>query len=156
MQKKGFLSNFWFKMSATERFVFMIVAAIVLYMLYKYVKSLLQSASDAATKKGEIDALKAHGQKASYPDSTYESLANQLFKAMDGAGTEEDKIIEVFRKLKNDIDFVKLDAAFGLRAGTSWFASDETYDLRTWLEDDGQDIAALNAQLKKQNITKRL
>lgn len=155
MKLNSFLSKFWFRMSPIERLIFIIVVAILLYMAYKYFKSRLQTASDAVEHKGEIDALKAAGQKASYPDSTYESLANQLFKAMDGGGTTEAVIPEVFKKLKNDIDFVKLDGAFGLRAGTSWFAESTPTDLRNWLESDGVDLTALNAQLRRQNITKR-
>lgn len=141
-------------MSPTERLIFIVVAVILIYVSYKYISSRIHAATLQAQQKGEIDALKASGQKQSYSDSKYDSLADQLFEAMDGPGTDEEAVLNVLNQLRTDVDFVKLDAAFGLR-GSSWSISNDTYDLSTWLKDDGFDLTELNALLKKKNLTKR-
>jgi hypothetical protein len=45
----------------------------------------------------------------------YKSLADTLFEAMDGYGTNEDSITEVFSYLRNQADFDALENAFGSR-----------------------------------------
>ncbi len=158
MKTKNFLANFWFKMSPIERLIFLIVVAILAYLTYRYVKSRLQTASHAAEQKGEIDALKAAGQKANYTDAQYKAMANDLQEAMDGPGTEDDVVFDTFKKLKSDLDFIKLESAFGVReAKDNLFGYLDDEDLRGWIKGDlnASEIARLNNQLKVQNLTKR-
>ena len=42
-----------------------------------------------------------------------DAYANKLFTAMDGYGTDEEAIYEVFRRIKSDCDYVALNAAYG-------------------------------------------
>jgi hypothetical protein len=49
----------------------------------------------------------------------YRSLADTLFEAMNGYGTDEDAITEVFGSLRNQADFDALENAFGSRTISS-------------------------------------
>nr|WP_294860237.1 hypothetical protein [uncultured Fluviicola sp.] len=156
MKTKNFLANFWFKMSPIERLIFIIVIAVLAYLMYKYVHSRLQTASQAAVKKGEIDALKASGQKANYTDPQYKTMANDLYEAMDGPGTDDELLNSTFKKLKSDIDFVKLESAFGVReASDNLFGYMDDEDLSGWIKGDlnPSEISKLDRQLKAQNLT---
>jgi len=52
----------------------------------------------------EQQMLLAQGKKPTLTKSQQQSIANALFVAMDGYGTDEDGIILQFRKIKNDLD----------------------------------------------------
>ena len=82
---------------------------------------------------------------ATFSPSQYKTFAQTLFTAMDGAGTTFPDIKGVFDKMKNDLDILYLNDAFGTRAGTSYFASSTPTDLADWLSSDGvtQDINAI-------------
>lgn len=86
----------------------------------------------------------------SYPDSNYVLLANKLFTAMYGYGTDEEAIYSVFRLMKNDLDVAKLIKAFGVRKSeSSWampFNMAGEGDLAEWLgaELDKDEIKIVN------------
>ena len=76
----------------------------------------IQTANKAALMaQNEIKGLEAQGVRATYSDSQFESFAQTLNEAMNGCGTNENNIFEVFRKIKNDIDIRKLISIFGIR-----------------------------------------
>lgn len=76
-------------------------------------------------------------QLATITPTQMKIYANNLFTAMDGAGTRWPDIKSVIDKLESDVDVLNLIQAFGTRAGTSWFASSTPDDLATWFQDDG-------------------
>ena len=92
----------------------------------------------------------------------YQSLANDLFDAMDGYGTYEDDIIEVFEQLRNNNDFDSLKSAFGVRTISSGrgniFQSDFEGDMIGCLRDELSDsyIADINKILTDKNISRRV
>lgn len=49
----------------------------------------------------------------SFPLSQYKSWANQIEVAGFGLGTDEDAVYSIFRKLKNDSDYLALQQAWG-------------------------------------------
>jgi len=112
----------------------------------------VEAETEEQTKK-DVKELEKSGIKPSYSDSQYKIFAGTLKSAMQGFGTEEQKIYAVFRYLKNDADFLKLNAAFGM----------QSYDLRylnlaAWLsaELNSVEIASLNNNiLKPRGITYR-
>ena len=63
----------------------------------------IESELEAAEKKS----------KASYPASTYAGWAASIAQAIFGFGTYNDVIVNIFRKLKNDTDFLMLQKAWG-------------------------------------------
>jgi hypothetical protein len=88
----------------------------------------------------------------------YSSLADTLFEAMDGYGTNEDSITEVFRSLRNQADFDALEDAFGTRkisSGTgNIFQGNYNGRLIGALKDelDSEELADLNNLLRSKKI----
>ena len=88
----------------------------------------------------------------------YSSLADTLFEAMDGYGTDNDSITEVFRSLRNQADFDALEDAFGSRKISSGrgniFQGDYKGRLIGALKDelDGEELADLNNLLRSKKI----
>ena len=55
-------------------------------------------------------------QKASYPDSTYDTLANTIYNSMRFAvGDDYAAVQDSLKKMKNDLDVAKLIKSFGSR-----------------------------------------
>ncbi len=76
-------------------------------------------------------------QLATVTPAQMKIYANNLFTAMDGAGTDWDAIKSVIDAMNSDVDILNLIQAFGTKAGTSWFASSTPDDLATWFAGDG-------------------
>jgi len=105
----------------------------------------VEAETEAQTEK-DIQELKKEGVTPSYSNSQYKIFAGTLKSAMEGFGTEEQKIYAVFRYLKNDADFLKLNAAFGM----------QSYDFRylnlaAWLsaELNNVELQSLNNNILK-------
>lgn len=82
-------------------------------------------------------------------ESTALVLADKLYSAMKGAGTNKAAVSDVFFKIKNDSDFIMLKKAFGTRDGESmlqWL----TGDLSRKHRDD------INKLLAKRKVTYRI
>jgi len=52
-------------------------------------------------------------EKQSYPDSVYSGWASAIATAVFGGGSDEAAIFDIFRKLKNNTDYLKLAKAWG-------------------------------------------
>lgn len=151
--------NWWKGLTSAQKFTVLVIIAVLIWILRNSIKGAVSGAANAVQNVSESAMLQANGIKASYPDSTYKSMATKLFDAMDGYGTDEDVIFEQFDKLKNDVDFIKLDKAFGVRtASDNLFGMIEPTDMKGWIRDDLSPalIANLNARLKSNGVTKRL
>lgn len=51
----------------------------------------------------------------SYSEAQYAAMADQIFKAVDGAGTDEEAIYSVMKKMNNEDDLSKLIVTYGVR-----------------------------------------
>lgn len=81
------------------------------------------------------------------------SLADRLYSAMEGAGSNEDKIYSVFNEINSYSDLMMVMKAFGERKGFwNWFGSES--GLVEWINDDcsNDEIAKINAILASKNI----
>lgn len=88
------------------------------YAAYKAIKkaadeSKARKAAEAAGN--EIRQYNDQGYHATYTDSEYYSFVSALVEAMNGCGTDEDMILEIFRKMRNPVDIRKLITAFGVQ-----------------------------------------
>lgn len=140
----------WFKsLSPGMQTLVGIVMIVIAWYLLKYVKTFLETYGTKVTQKSEVDALQAAGVNASYSDSQYSIMAQKLVTAMDGWGTDEEAIFSVFNMLHNDIDYIKLDQAFGLR-------DQET--MSQWIQGDlsTDQIATINSGLALKGLTKQI
>ena len=104
--------------------------------------------------QNHIDA----GVYRSYSWDTYKSIADKLFTAMDGAGTDTNQVINLLTNyVQNDLDWICIYNSFGSRTPSGWFGS--AGNLRTWLKGDlsTSDIQEINDTWKeKGKITKRI
>jgi len=73
-----------------------------------------QKRQESETKQiqSELEASKKK-KPASYPASTYSGWAASIAEAIFGFGTYNDVIVNIFRQLKNDTDFLMLQKAWG-------------------------------------------
>jgi hypothetical protein len=126
-----------------------IVGTIVLAVVVWKIKVRFQAFKSAQENKSEQNALEATGMALSYSPNEYQGMANKLEVAMDGWGTDEDAIMEVFERVKNDLDFLELDSAFGNRDG---------WNMIEWLQGDlsGYWMDKINNTLNSNGCTKRV
>lgn len=153
------LSNWWNGLTSNQKFFVVVFLIVTIWVLRNAIKGAIQGASDKIQQQSETTMLQAQGIKPSYSDSEYKSMANKLFDAMDGYGTDDDVVFAQFDRLNNDVDFIKLDKAFGVRtASDNFFGLIEPTDLRGWIRDDlsSESIATLNQRLKQSGISKRI
>lgn len=135
--------------------------AFATWKIYKLVKGIGEGAGEAfrdLKEKGDVKAELAESAKKeppSYSDTEYENFANTLFAAMDGAGTDYDKIESVFMKMKNKTDVLSVINFYGIRKLNSgiWWGNDKTGNLAECLADElGQQEGILNYLLKKSEL----
>lgn len=75
------------------------------------------------------------------------NYANSLEREMKGAGTDDEGLIKTISEaVNNDLDFLNLVEAFGIR---------DDDDLSTWINDDGATEEANNVLATKSNVSKR-
>lgn len=140
------------------------------YSVYRSIRHSqeVRDASQAATAAAEeLAALANQGVHPSYSDSQYEVLVNQLVQAMNGCGTDEDQVYQVFSQIRNSADVRKLLVAFGVQyyqpcAATSpvsysiWLINDQAYggDLATFLSYDlsSDELNEINSILQGNGV----
>jgi len=135
----------WDAMSISSKIIITLVILVALYFAIQFFKA----GKSRVEEQAEILQLQSQGVSASYTSSKYKSLADTLYIAMDGAGTDEDSITDVFSQIKNDIDFVKLDQAFGTRDG---------YTMTAWIRSEVSAywISVYNSKLLSNGLTKTI
>lgn len=146
---------------------------LVLYIVYNTYRK-VKSASDvrdagqvADAAKKELLALQSKGIRPSYSATQYESFALKLAEAMNGCGTTESSLTQVFSAMKNKADVLALISAFGVRfyqpcAATQpisyarYIFDDKLFggNLQTWLEYDlsSGEIKKINKLLSEKSI----
>ncbi len=109
--------------------------------------------------KGLIDNKYGNLGKPTKSINQIKVLADKIFTAVDGKGTYEDDIINVFKSLGNKADFALLNSTFGTRKIRSgiWGKSDLTGDLLRVLNSELSqgDIKKINTILQSKGITFR-
>jgi len=92
----------------------------------------------------------------------FTSLANRLFDAFDGYGTDEDEIKVVFESLRSNADYDALKSAYGVREVSSGrfniFVSNFEGDLPATLRDelDSDELAEINQILANKGINRTI
>ena len=143
----------WFdSLDAKMKGVVVIIALILVIYIISTAKSYVNTFFSRADAAGEKAALAAQGMKASHSKSQYNTFADQLEAAMRGWGTDEETIWMVLGKIKNDIDFINLNQAYGLRESEA-----RMWDLATWMRGDlsADEIKKANSILSNNGVTKQ-
>lgn len=89
-------------------------------------------------KKSIVDDLQVNSSNLTYTDTEYKLMASQLYTAMKGAGTDEDAIYRVCKKLQNADDWNAVVKAFGTKTSSNWVYS-FSGTLYDWLQDELND-----------------
>jgi hypothetical protein len=144
--------------------------AFIGYQIYVTLKNKQDLAKNLEAQKladKEISDLKKNGIVPSLSPTQFEVFSAKISEAINGCGTDEDAIYQVFNSLKNRADILSLISAFGIRyyrpcAGTDpisytrWMINNNTFggDLSTLLsyDLDSTEIAKINNILKAKNI----
>lgn len=138
----------WFKeLSPKQQIITVIVAIVLLWLAIKTVRSYASRIGQYSEQLGEQAALVAQGHQKTYSQIQYNTMANQLYYAMKGFGTDEETIFSIMGKMQNDLDVIELDKAFGMR---------DTYSLQAWLRRDlsSADMQKVNMILSNKGISK--
>jgi hypothetical protein len=141
------------------------VVAILGYVAIKFMNMKKESMSGGKKGGSKDDDNNDDNENTNTPptppkqdDLNYTSLANKIFTAMDGYGTNEDEVMSVMKQLRNQSDFDKLKKAFGNRTISSGrgniFVSDFRGELVGAIYDelDAESITEINNILKTKGI----
>jgi hypothetical protein len=85
---------------------------IIGFVIYKNFKP--RTKEEKELDKDE-DTFVAQGQKPSFPTSQYRAFADTIQQENLSFNTDEEKIYNIFKQMKNDLDIVMLSRAFGER-----------------------------------------
>lgn len=150
MAEKKLLENKWVKYGITAGIV--AVASLLVYLVAKRViKEVV--AHDPSKDLGKELGKEINTSKLSYTSSQYQTMADSLYRAMDGAGTNWDTVVRVIKQVKNSDDWKQLVKVFGVKKSTSMWSS-FSGNLVEWLEDelDGSEMTEISAILSKATV----
>ena len=97
-------------------------AAAIIYVGYKLIKAPAKIIANKGNKdessdvKRELDRI---AKTATLSNSQAGVVANAIFAAMDGYGTDEQGIVNQMKKVKNNADFLKVQSKYGTREVSS-------------------------------------
>jgi hypothetical protein len=113
--------------------IVVILVVIVYFVVRKAIKKMKADAAALKLKKEIIST------DLSYPLNEYVNMADTLDYAMNGAGTDEDKVYAVFNKLNNISDALQLSQTFGIRkysSGWTFGLFTDDYNLTQFIQAD--------------------
>jgi hypothetical protein len=114
-----------------------ISTVVVLYVLIRMIVKY-------APQSSITDDIKVEKSNLTFPEAQYPLFADQLFNAMDGAGTDEDAVVSVVLKMKNADDWNMLVKSYGTRTLQAfWITTHE-----------GTLLSALRSELGASDIKK--
>lgn len=134
------------------------------YLVYKGIKN-AKSKADSKREdndtKNELNRLIVQGIKPTLNQTQISGIANALFGAMDGYGTNYDTVAREFAKINNDADMLSVAKAYGVREVSSGRLNPEpnfTGTLQAALKSElsSSEISAINGVLARKGIKNRL
>ncbi|PWD98805.1 hypothetical protein [Marinilabilia rubra] len=103
------------------------------FFIYKKIKG-----NTKVTPGNNLSKLQISKTGLSYSDSEYGIMAQSLYLAMDGPGTDEETIFAILQSMRNRDDLLMLIKAFGIRrygiVTSLWFGND--LNLVGWLNEE--------------------
>ena len=130
----------------------LLIALLVIYFIGKNSGKAKALAEDTDTLNNEIDT-----KTLSYPLTIYKNMADTLYTAMEGLGTDYDTVKSTLIKLNNESDFFQLEKSFGNRAAYTWLYVYTPFagTLIQWLSDELNEDqkAEITVLLASKNIT---
>ena len=126
--------------------VIIVVVALLLYFFWGKIKGLFNSLTGKVQANAELSEHQAQtGEQLTLSSAEYSRLAEKLYKAVKGLGTDENSVYTVFNALGNKADLLKLIAVFGTK---------DDMTLAEWLYDDlnARELAKVNTILANKGI----
>ncbi len=129
--------------------ILIIIIIIILVIIYRKIQKAIENKRDKELVKESDQAIVQ--DTLTYPKADYKSMADALFLAMDGAGTDEEAIYDTLSRLRTRSDWYALINAFGVRKSSS---SSFSGNLVQWLVDElsTDERRKVNAILAKLNV----
>jgi len=120
------------------------------YLIYRFGTKAVAALEVTETDK-ELVKAKAKGIKKSYSSYEYNQFAGTLMQSSGYFDDDEELVYGIFRKLKNDADYLALDEAFGTY-DAGWFSSSKsmTQYLRSFL--NNEEVRKINKILAQRSI----
>jgi hypothetical protein len=148
----GFFDTPWEKRGNTERIIILMGGAVVTFVAWRKLKTLIGFIKQAGSNiqaGGELGQLENQNINPSFTNTQYKIFADTLQTAMGSwyDGTDEDAIKRVMDQMNNNADVLKLNIAFGTREG---------YSLAGWFRYEMSDSYVdyyVNAPLRNKGIT---
>jgi len=125
-----------------------VLVGVGIYYGYKKFAELFKGdPSNKGLKAGDSEIV---NKDKSYTDSEYATMADRLFRALNGVGTTWDTVIATINKLRTKTDWLMLAKYFGVRKSTLWTSS-FSGNLVEWLEEDldGSEMTKISEILRK-------
>jgi hypothetical protein len=153
----------WYKENPNKKYIkYAAIVLIIFFVYWFFLKDVIKRfftnreviETAAATEQQYVEA----GEKANFSDSEYTAFARQIETALDGWTSDEEQqsIVSVISKMKNNVDWQRLIKAFGVRtfSSTMFGWGSTTHDLKGWLREDMKDkyIKAINDYFATINI----
>ncbi len=145
------LDIFSVKNKAIQMLIKVVVVIIILLIIYKmYMTFSDKIKAGIRNRKIEKDLKHIVDQQGNdlngqvsqnvktYTNADYKLMAESLFEAMEGAGTDENSIFTIISSLRTKADWYALADAFGTRKTSSMWSSFEG-TLTKWLADELDD-----------------
>jgi hypothetical protein len=131
------------------------VGVLGLFIIAKSVKSLSETLGGKGFGKNygaDVKELEKKNIKASYSDQVYLGFADTIYyEYLNEFFSDIEDILPIFSKLNNDIDYIKLTQAFGDRR-LLFQANKGSLGVIIRRMFDAEEVAQINAVLKKKNI----
>ena len=126
--------------------IIIVVLVVLLAVFWNKIKQLVNGLTGKVQANVELNQYQAEsGESLTLSNADYNRLADKLYKAVKGVGTDETAIYAVFNALTNKADLLKLIAVFGTK---------DDMTLVQWLYDDlnSREIGKLNSILANKGI----
>lgn len=126
--------------------ILVVLAVVLLVFFWKKIKNAISGVQTQLDNNKLIkEEIAVSGVSPSYSDAQFRVFAQDLYGAMKGWGTNEEKIYNVFRQMKSKVDVLKLIDAYGTRDGENLFE---------WLDGDlsSWNFRKINQILRDNNI----
>lgn len=126
--------------------VAILVVIVLLVVFWNKIKGLFEAITNKGALNSELqEHMQETGESPTLSNAVFNLLANKLYTAMKGIGTDENTIYGVFNQMNNTADLYKLVAVFGTRDG-------ETLD--QWIRGDmsNREIKKINQILTNKGI----
>lgn len=133
-----------------------IIVLIILVIVYRIVNWIIVKIKTNKLEnqiQSEQNAFENSGQKLTFMPSQYSTFSDQLQQAFQYSGTEEGTVIDIISKMKNDLDILELNKAFGKRDIYFWGFT-YSFSLPEAIRDE-MDVKEVNEILQSKNIQYR-